>query len=496
MSGSISKQIQEFMNNSYHYEPWKKYCPDAYRESKEPIFSFESKLPTTVKIQLDQNMLLDDFCSFLESKRKILRNRENIYFWVDASPKYDNIYHVASDKGTKELKGTEYPVSVSFKPAQEAQCVTIEIPWIQQSDKIYVLTLPSFEGLGSLLRKGLLPPDNALGEVGQLQTVNRLLEASNVAQHCEVRVKNLKTLLYNCGYKSQLQPLPMSEFFFGKSEDTLTSNLENDLKPYAVLMEIEKLQQVSCLYLTLKIAPIPGILSYVTKEKPFSLFWSIQSYIEQHVECRVQLTSEGIDIIQTPDSHGLLNTPWDAIGKDTNLSLVSLYFQSRRIKHFLQDDDMEDIFLTYNRIATYGPDARLELPVHYDAMLPKHNTNILRGCNTYAEYKENSTICSYLPDELFILSILHSAPAIANEKLRFHENFFPHTIRLQILHYLHVSFPQTTFEEEEQALLEGRKLLMFTLNYYRPRAVSPTTRFAETCVDSTGSEICTNYLEN
>ena len=152
-------------------------------------------------------MSLDDFCSFLESKRKILRNRENVYFWVDASPKYDNIYHVASDKGTKELKGTEYPVSVSFKPAQEAQCVTITIPWIQQSDKIYKLTLPSFEGLGPLLCKGLLLPDNALGAVGQLQMVNRLLEASNVAQTCEVRAKNLKTLLYNCYIKKTYTPL-------------------------------------------------------------------------------------------------------------------------------------------------------------------------------------------------------------------------------------------------------------------------------------------------
>lgn len=493
---SVANNIHDFVNETYPYEPWDTFIPHVYRESQKPTFSKDTYKPDAHSIQLDHNLSAEPFGEFLESRRKCLRNRENVYFWVDSSPMFQNKYRVATKKGTTELKGTEFPTSISFKPAHEAQYVTIHLIWVQESENENILTLPDFTQFASMLRDSVIPPANSYGFTGHLQTINNLLDACNSKKFPEVTIKDLKTILYSCGYDGLLEPIAMSGFFLGQPENTLVLNLETCLRPYAILMLIEKLQQIGHLYLSIKIAPIPAIIAFVTKEKPELLFWSIQSYLDNYARQIVQLSKEGIIVTRSADTHNLLRTPWDTLKKGTKLSLISLYFQSNQLKLFLKSESADEMFQTYNKIVLiHSCNDKMLKPIHYDESLPKHDFVTLKRCNSLMDYRRQLSTFpdhSWIGNELFTLSLLHHDPPAANEKLRFLDDFYPKDLQIPTLYYLHVAFPQTTLEEEEQNMKRGKKLLAFTLNYHRQKHALPAEQQRHHFCDT---ESCTNYLE-
>ena len=465
---SVVNQIKNFMNTC-QYEPWKTYCPYLYRQSREPVFSASTPPPTSHELQLNQATTSEEMVSFLAHKNSHFNDRRDVYFWIESSYQQDSNYHISTIDGTNELKGLEYPKSISFKTAQDFHYVSIEIPWVQQSNTVFSLTLPTMPKLLDTLLSSILPPEHAMGVRGQLHIIKHFLIACGVGHIPPIVIRDIKPILYSCNYDGFLEPKPMSEFFL---EEPTTPQEENDLQTaYTTLLLIEKLHLIGGLYLLVKVAPIPAILAYVTKEQPNTLAWTILDYINQEVSVSVNLNQNSRSSEKTLGNLHLLSTPWKSIGTSTAMSLVSVYVQSKRVKLFLEDTGQDDSLLMYHNQQTV--EIHKDKKIHYNKSLPKHNLNILRSSNHYSSYREYLSESSHISDELFILSLLHQAPIVANEKFRFRDTFLPTEFNLQILYFLHIAFPQTTLDEEEKLLRNGEKLQMFTINYHKRRPVSP-----------------------
>ena len=495
--------IKDFMTKFKFNEPWKHYIPQLYSEAKEPVFSFETIQPTYHELQLDHNTTAEDLNDFLKKKKDHLTDRDDIYFWVDSEPKTKGNYLVALNHGTTLLQGLEYPTGIYFKSSHSSNCIKITLPWTKQGKDTYVITLPDLENLHTLLVDSLFPPKDALGSAGQLQTINSFLTSCGKTEITILQIRDLKVILNCCGYDNFIDPTLISTFYLGQVETTLLLSLGNEKsvssahhRPYGILLLIEKINLISTLYMLLKIAPVPAILSYVTSEKPTTLVWSLFTYMEEYSRFKVELTTEGMYKEPLLANRTLMVTPWTLKGKQTKLSLTSLYFHSKQIRHYLETDPEEFISETIGQTNMYKPDAELDHKVEivYDKCLPKHNDYLLRDCDTLTEYRESLPDCLDLMDELLVLSILHHTAANANVKLRYYKNFYPTDLKLPVLYYLHINFPQTTLEDEEQALKENRNLLSFSLNHHRHRPKSPLTWYAENCTDGKGEDICINYL--
>lgn len=500
---SIIEGIREFTHKFKFNEPWKRYVPHLYSESKEPVFSFETKQPRYHELQLDQNTTLEQLNDFLQDKKEHLENKDDIYFWVDTELKYDNNYLVASTRGTTVLQGLEYPTGIYFKTNGSSDCIQVKFLWTKQSEETYSITLPDLENLHSLLIDSLLPPQDSVGSIGQLQTINHFISCHKELEMHTLQIRDLKVILNCCGYENFLEPIPMSIFYLGKVESTLLLNLGNgDTAPvaqhrsYGILLLVEKLHMISTLYILMTIAPVPSILCYVTSEKPTTLVWSLLTYMEEYSRFQIQLTPEGLQKKPLLEHRELMVTPWTLQGTMTKLSLIDLYFHSKRIKHYLDKDPEEFLNETIIQIGLYPSDKDLDhkLEITYDKCLPKHNNYLLRDCDTLMEYKSSLPDLSHFSDELLVLSILLHTALNANMKLRFYKSFYPKELELPILYYLHTAFPQITLEEEEQAIKENRTLSEFSINYHRKRPDSPPTWHSQICTNEKGEDICENYL--
>ena len=471
---SVATQIKDFMNTC-QYEPWKTYCPYLYRQSREPVLTACTPPPLKTEICFNPDTTLQEINSFANSRQSYLEDRQKVYFWLETTPQFDNRYHVLTPQGVNELKGLEYPTNIWMKASGDFQYYSVEFPWTKQSDKVFSITMPDIPDWISLFLKCVLPPPDSLVFVGQLQTLKYLLEAVGGETDSDLIVRDLKPILYSCSYEGFLEPKPMAEFFLDNFESTSDFYWEDTTsRPYGILLLMEKLHVVGSLYLLVKIAPIPAILCYVTQEKPTTLVWSILEHIDQKISTKISLTDSKMRTKQPAASKlHLLSTPWMRIGRSTTLSLVSLYFQSKRVMYTLEGKGPDEVLLAYDGMIAQTWNTHQEQPVQHSKLLPKHNLNILRSSRFYNQYREYLMESIDVPDELFILSMLHHSPTTVNEKLRFGGNFFPEKFRTKILYYLHIAFPQTTLEDEERSIEEGKDLLMFTLNCHRRRAISP-----------------------
>lgn len=495
--------VIDFMDKFKFNEPWKHYVPQLYSQAKEPVFSFETIQPIYHELQLDQNTTLKNINDFLKKKEEHLNDRDDIYFWVDTEPKQKDNYLVTSTHGTTLLQGLEYPTGIYFKSGHSSNCIKIMLPWIKQDKDTHVITLPDLENLHTLLVDSLFPPQDALGSAGQLHTINSFITSCGRSEITTLRIRDLKVILNCCGYDNFIEPTLISTFYLGQVETTLLISLGNGKsessahhRPYGILLLIEKINLISTLYMLLKMAPVPSILCYVTSEKPTTLVWSLFTYMEEYSRFKIELTTDGMYKEPLLTNRTLMVTPWTLNGKRTKLSLTSLYFHSKQIRHHLETDPEEFISETIRQTNMYKPDTDLDHKVEivYDKCLPEHNDYLLRDCDTLTEYRESIPNCLNLPDELLVLSILHHTAPNANAKLRYCKNFYPKDLELPVLYYLHISYPQTTLEDEEQALKENRNLLSFSLNYHRHRPKSPPTWYAVNCTDGKGEDICINYL--